>query len=449
MPPSDGGVGADGDGRADTRFSVRAGGRVGVRAHIVAVGAELVAGDIVDTNSAWLAARLVEAGVAVRGHTCVGDDVAEIVTVLRSAATACDVVVVTGGIGPTPDDLTRFAVAELAGVALERRDELADAIGSFFADLGRPMPPVNLVQADLPVGADAIPAVGTAPGFTLLVAGVLLVCLPGVPSEMRQMTDDTVLPLLRRRGGLMASVRRTVHTAGIAESAVAERCADLVDRLATVDAVHVAFLASRAQTRVQITARARDTRAAHAVADPIVAEVVDRLGSAVVGLDDEGVAFAVARALRRRGWTLAVAESITGGGVGARLVEVPGASTWFAGGVIAYATAAKPVLAAVPDRVLAEHGPVSEQTAAALATGVRGRLEVDVALAVVGEAGPTTQGDHDVGTVCLAVALPDDVLHTRTVRLPPRSRVDLQQFGASTALDYLRRRLAAAPEAAD
>ncbi|CAN5899752.1 competence/damage-inducible protein A [soil metagenome] len=441
MPLPDGGVGAADGARVDDR--------VGVRAHIVAIGAELVAGDIVDTNSAWLAARLVEAGIEVRGHTCVGDDVTEIVAVLRAAAIGCDVVVVTGGIGPTPDDLTRFAVADLAGVALERRDELAEVIRTFFADLGRPLPPSNLVQADLPVGADAIPAAGTAPGFALSVAGVLIVCLPGVPSEMRQMTEDSVLPLLRRRGGLTATVRRTVHTAGIAESVVAERCADLVDQLASVAAVQLAFLASRAQTRVQITARARDTSAAHALADPIVAQVVDRLGTAVVGLDDEGVAFAVARELRRRDWTLAVAESITGGGVGARLVEVPGASTWFAGGVIAYATAAKPLLADVPDRVLAEHGPVSEQTAAALATGVRGRLQVDVALAVVGEAGPKAQGHHDIGTVCLAVALPGDVLHARTVRLPPRSRVDLQQFSASTALDYLRRRLASAAEPVD
>jgi nicotinamide-nucleotide amidase len=266
-----------------------------------------------------------------------------------------------------------------------------------------------------------------------------------MPSEMRQMTERSVLPLLRRHGGLATTVRRTVHTAGIGESAVAERCAEVVARLATVGTPQLALLASGGQVRVQITARGPDASAVRALTDPIVDEVIDLLGPAVVGVDDEDIEFGVARQLERRGWTLAVAESITGGGVGARLVTVPGASTWFAGGVIAYATAAKPVLADVPDRVLAEHGPVSEETAAALATGVRDRLHADVALAVVGEAGPTTQGRHEVGTVCLAVALPPDAVHTRTVRLPPRSRVDLQQFAATAALDHLRRRLTAAP----
>lgn len=416
----------------------------GVRAHIVTVGTELVAGDAVDTNAAWLAATLFALGVDVRGHSTVGDDRDELLAVLRSATTGSDVVVVTGGLGPTPDDLTRFAIADLAGVALERRRDLADGIRAYFSALERPMPPVNLVQADLPVGADAIEPVGTAPGFTVRIAGVLVICLPGVPSEMRRMTERSVVPLLRRSARLRPTVRRTVHTAGIAESAVAERCADLVDRLSTGDTVRVAFLASRGQTRIQLTASASDVTAAQAILAPIVDEVVDLLGPAVVGIDDQGIEFAIARAVQRRGWTLAVAESITGGGVGARLVTVPGASTWFAGGVIAYATTAKPILAGVPERVLAEHGPVSEETAAALATGVRDALQVDVALAVVGEAGPSAQGDRDVGTICLAVVLPPDVVHTRTVQLPPRSRIDLQQFGASVALDHLRRRLAAA-----
>lgn len=420
---------------------------IGLRAHLVAVGTELAVGDTVDTNSPWLATRLVELGIEVDGHTTVGDDSDRLVAALRSAMAGSDIVLVTGGLGPTSDDLTRFAVADLAGVALERRQELATAIRAYFADFERPMPQVNLVQADLPVGAEVLDPVGTAPGFALRIAGVLIVCLPGVPSEMRQMTERSVLPLLRRHGGLAATVRRTVHTAGIAESAVAERCADLVARLASSGSLRLAFLASRGQTRVQITARGPDATSARALTDPIVDQVVALLGTAVVGIDDEGIEFAVARQLESRGWTLAVAESITGGGVGARLVTVPGASAWFVGGVVAYATPSKPVLASVPERVLAEHGPVSEETAGALATGVRERLEVDVALAVVGEAGPTTQGHQKVGTVCLAVAVPPGALHTATVQLPPWSRGDLQQFAASAALDLLRRHLAAVPSA--
>ncbi|HSJ43473.1 MAG TPA: competence/damage-inducible protein A [Euzebyales bacterium] len=414
----------------------------GLRADVIAVGSELLTGDIVDTNSAWVAQRLSGLGINVRHVTVVGDVLDDLVATLRTAVTAADLVVVSGGLGPTPDDLTRFAVADVAGVPLERRDDLVDGIRRFFAELGRRMADTNLVQADLPVGATAIPPAGTAPGFTIEVDGTLVIALPGVPSELHTMMDRSVTPLLRRRGGLAVTVSRTVHTAAVAESDVAERCADVVDRVHRAGRAQVAFLASQGRTRVRVSARARDAAAAHAVVDPVVAEIVDRLGPAVTGLDDEGVEHAIARILGARGWTLAVAESITGGGVGARLVTVPGASGWFTGGVVTYATAAKSVLAAVPERVLAEHGPVSEETARALAVGIRGRLDTDVGLAVVGVAGPTTQGDRRVGTVCVAVAVHGSV-HTRTVHLPPRSRVESQGFATTTALEYLRRRLRA------
>jgi nicotinamide-nucleotide amidase len=256
------------------------------------------------------------------------------------------------------------------------------------------------------------------------------------------MMERTVVALLRRRGARAVTVSRTVHTAGIAESDVAERCAAVVDRVRSVGRVHVAFLSSQGQTRVRVTARAPDVAAARTLVDPVVMDIVDRLGSAVVGVDDEGLEQAIAHLLVARGWTLAVAESITGGGVGARLVTVPGASSWFAGGVVTYATASKLVLAGVPARVLAEHGPVAEETALALARGVRDRLGADVGLAVTGVAGPTTQGDRPVGTVCLGLVWPGGT-RTRTVELPPRSRVEVQQFAATLVLEYLRRRLSA------
>lgn len=412
----------------------------GLRADVIAVGTELLTGEIVDTNSAWIAQRLTGVGIDVRHLTVVGDVLDDLVTVLRAAVSSTDLVIVSGGLGPTPDDLTRFAVAEVAGVPLERRDDLVDVIRAFFAERGRRMADTNLVQADLPVGAGVIPPDGTAPGFIVEVEGTLVVALPGVPGELHTMLDRSVLPLLRRRGGLAVTLSRTVHTAGIAESDVAARLADVIERVRRAGTVQIGFLASQGQTRVRVSARARDAAAAHAAVDPVVAEVVDILGSAAVGLDDEGLEHAIARLLQARRWTLAVAESITGGAVGARLVTVPGASGWFAGGVVTYATPAKPVLAGVPERVLAEHGPVSEQTARALAVGVRDRLGTDVGLAVVGVAGPTTQGDRPVGTVCVAVAAPGGV-HGRTVHLPTTSRVDLQRFASTTALEYLRRRL--------
>jgi nicotinamide-nucleotide amidase len=420
-------------------------GHNGLTAEIIAVGTELLLGDGLDTNSAWLSRRLVELGIDVRRHTGVGDDLDDVADTVGRAAQAHDVVVVTGGLGPTQDDVTRYGVARVAGVELERHSALADGIRAYFDRLGRDMPERNLVQADLPRGAHVIAPVGTAPGFALDIDAALVICLPGVPREMRQMTDAQVVPLLQRRGGLQATVTRTVHTAGVSESAVAERCAALARRLDATGNPRLAFLASRAETRVCVTARAPDRAAAAALAAPVVEELVDLLGAWVVGLDDEGTEHAVARLLLRHGWTLSVAESITGGGVGARLVTVPGASDWFAGGVIVYATRVKPLLAGVPPALLDAQGPVSEEVAVALAAGVRARLETAVGLGVVGVAGPTTQAGRAVGTVCLGTVLADGASHTHTVQLPPRPRQDMQEFSASIALDFLRRRLTAAP----
>lgn len=413
-----------------------------LRAHVVAVGTELLTGDVLDTNSAWVARRLTGLGIAVRHVTVVGDVHGDLLAALRAALATADVVVVAGGLGPTPDDITRYAASEVAGAPLVRRDDLVDTVRAHFAERGRRMADTNLVQADLPLGADVVPPAGTAPGFTLTVGGTLLVCLPGVPSELEAMMERTVLPLLRLRVGPATIASRTVHTAGAAESEVAERCADLVDRVHRAGRARVAFLAAHGETRLRVTARDTDAAAARAIVDRVVADLVDRLGAIVVGVDEDAVEDAIARLLGARGWTLAVAESVTGGRVGARLVTVPGASGWFLGGVVTYATAAKSALAGVPDRVLAEHGPVSEQTSRALARGVRDRLDADVGLAVVGVAGPTPQGDRPVGTVCLATVAHGDE-HARTVRLPSRSRTDLQRDAATAALEHLRRRLRA------
>lgn len=416
--------------------------RAALTAEVIAVGTELVTGDLVDTNSAWVSRRLEQLGIAVERHTVIGDVRTDLAAAIARAADDHDVVVVTGGLGPTPDDITRFAVAQVADVALCRHDDLVDAIRERFTARGRDMPVSNLVQADLPEGATVVPAVGTAAGFTLRIDGALVVCLPGVPAELRTMTDDHVVAMLEALGGRRPAVTRSVRTAGAAESAVAQRCAVLERRLASSPDVALGYLAGGGEIQVRVTARAADRPGAEALAAAVVEELVALLGPWVVGLDDEGVEHLVARQLLARRWTLAVAESLTGGGVGARLVTVPGASSWFAGGLITYATPVKSFLADVPAALLEREGPVSEQVAAALASGARARLATDVALAVLGVAGPTTQGGRDVGTMCVAVALPDGDTHARTVVLPALDRTDLQQRGASVALDFLRRRLA-------
>ena len=413
-----------------------------MHAGLVAVGAELLLGEGVDTNSAWISARLAEVGVDVYRHTTVGDNVGRMLTVLREACDRAEFVIVTGGLGPTHDDLTREAVAKLAGVALERHDDLAEGIRRYFAERGREMPERNLVQADLPVGARMLPPVGTAPGFTLDVDGSVVYCVPGVPREMQVMVARDVIPDLVERAGLSATISRTVRTAGMSESGVAEAIDEVVDDLDGRRNPTIALLASRGETRVRLTAKAPSREAALVLLAPVVERVVELLGAAAVGIDDEGVEAAIARQLRRLKLTLAVAESITGGGVASRIVSVPGSSDWFRGGIITYATGTKVSLAGVDPELLEREGPVSEATAGALARGAADRLGADVGLGVVGVAGPTGQGGREVGTCCLGVLLRDGAVRTRTVHLPGRTRADVQEFAASAALDYLRRRLA-------
>lgn len=417
-----------------------------MRAELLAVGSELLLGDLVDTNSAWISARLAEIGVDVHRHVTVGDNVERMVEALSDAVGQADAVIVTGGLGPTQDDVTRVAVARVAGVGLGRRDELVEHVTQVFARSGRRMPENNLVQADLPEGARVLAPIGTAAGFALEIGSATVFCVPGVPREMEPMVARDVLPALVESAGLAATVSRLVRTAGMSESGVAEQLAPLVERLEGQGEgggrVTVAFLASRGETRVRVTGKSTSREAALAVVDPVVEQIVGLLGPGVTGLDDEGPEYAVARQLTRSGWTLAAAESVTGGHLGARLVAVPGASSWFLGDLVVYTEHAKTLLTGVHPDLLARFGPVSVETAAALAAGARDRLGADVGVGVVGEAGPTPQGDRPVGTVCLAVALPGNLPTTREVTLPARSRPEVQEWAASAALDELRRRLA-------
>lgn len=411
-----------------------------LRAELVAIGTELVLGQGVDTNSAWLSARLAELGIEVTRHTSVDDDVDRIVSVLAEAAGRAQAVIVTGGLGPTQDDLTRVAVARLLGVALERREALAEYVSGYFARAGRHMPESNLVQADLPLGARVLTPQGTAPGFAVEVADTTVYCLPGVPREMRAMATADVFTELAARAGRGATVSRMVRTAGMAESHVAELIDDILANCR--DQATIAFLASKGETRVRVTASAGDRDGALARTDPIVAQIVERLGAGVAGLDDEGPEHAVLRQLRELKWTLGLAESMTAGGVAARLARVPGASEVFHGGMVVYANTAKTMLAGVDASILEDSGPVSPETARALATAARVRLQADVGLALVGVAGPTEQEGQPVGRVYLAMSTAGGEMFERELNLPRRSREEIQDFAVSAGLDFLRRRLA-------
>lgn len=411
-----------------------------MRVGICSVGTELVVGDVADTNAAWLAGRLVEVGAAVPFHVAVGDDRAEIAAALRWLVDRCDAVVVGGGLGPTPDDLTRDAIAEVAGVALERRDELVEQVAAVFRRGGYDMPASNLRQADLPVGAAAFDAVGTAPGFSVDVDGVTVFALPGVPFELRTMAERDVLPEVLRRSGGHATVTRSVRVAGRGESAVAAALDDVTDRYADAGAVRVAFLAGPDGVAVKVTADGASPADARARVDPVVEEVVARLGAAVAGVDEERLEDAVARLLRSTGLTVATAESCTAGAVASRLASVPGASAYLRGAVVAYATDVKTSVLGVPVEVVDAHGPVATATAEAMAERARALFGADLAVAVTCVAGPDPQGGRPVGVVCVGLANVDGTVRSRELRFVG-DRDTVRARAASAALDALRRAL--------
>lgn len=405
----------------------------------MAVGTELLLGHVVDTNSAWIAESLARAGIDCHFQTRVGDNRQRIVLALRSALARSEAVVVCGGLGPTQDDITREAIAEVMNAPLVRREELVALIRAVFGERGRQMAENNIRQADVPEGATPIlQQRGTAPGLLCPVGSKVLYALPGVPHEMKEMLERAVLPDLRGRSAETAVIAsRTLRSWGLAESTVA---ANLSGRLQALDEAGgnptIAFLASGVEgIKVRITAKAADEEAATKLLAEEESQVRAVLGASVFGVDHQTMEDAVGSLLLERGLTLSVAESLTGGLVASRIVAVPGASEWFRGGVVAYATDVKRSLLAVP-----EVPSVSERAAKAMAQGVRTLLGSDVGLGVTGVAGPSEQDDLPVGTVWMGLAGPEAGVEALRIRLPgDRERV--RQFAAISLLDALRRRL--------
>ena len=416
-----------------------------MRCEVVAIGTELLLGTVVDSNSAWIGQQLAVAGIDCLRSTRVGDNHDRMVSVLREALDRADAVICCGGLGPTQDDVTREAIAEVMGVELVRDPALEDVVRSIFAARNRPMPENNLRQADVPAGATIIPQTrGTAPGLICPVgaggsdSAKVVYAVPGVPHEMQGMVLDAVVPDLRRRSGDTATiVSRTLRTWGESESGLAERLGDRIAELDRTGAATIAFNASGIEgLKVRITAKAADEATARATIGAEEAEVRAVLGDLVFGVDDQTMEAAVGEQLLERSWTLGVAESLTGGLVASRIVAVPGASRWFRGGIVSYASEVKFDLLGVPE------GPVvSAEAAAAMATGARAALGADVGLGVTGVAGPDTQDGQPVGTVFCGIDLTGDVT-TVALRLPG-DRERIRQYAAISLLDALRHRLRA------
>jgi nicotinamide-nucleotide amidase len=421
-------------------------------AEILCVGTELLLGSITNGNARWLAEQLAALGIAHHRQAVVGDNRERLIAMVRESAGRCRLLITTGGLGPTPDDLTTEAIAAAFGAELEERPEIWAAIQARIRSRGRPVAASNRRQALLPRGAVVLPnPTGTAPGIIWtpepaglafpIQPGFTVLTFPGVPSEMRCMWEATAVPWLQAAGlaeGVFAS--RMLRFWGVAESTLAERMADLLEGSNPT----VAPYAGAGEVKLRITARGSTAAEAQALLAPVESQIRARAADACFGTDDDSLAAVVLERLRARGQTLAVAESCTGGGLGAVLAAVPGASDVFLGGVIAYANAVKQGLLGVPAALLEAHGAVSDPVAQAMAAGVRRATGADWALAISGIAGPGGgRADKPVGLVHIAVAGPDGCSSEGVRFGSSRGRSWIQTLSAGEALNRLRLRLLA------
>lgn len=412
-----------------------------MRCDVLAVGTELLLGQIIDTNSAWIGEQLAASGIDSLVQVKVGDNVGRITAMLRRMLDDSDAVIVCGGLGPTHDDLTRDAIAAVMGVELNCDDSVAAAIREMFETRGRRMPENNLRQAMVPDGATVIPQTrGTAPGLIcpLSIDGAdkVVFAVPGVPHELYDMFDRAVLPELKRRSGdesVIAS--RMLLTWGESESGLNERLDSTIAELETLGNPTLAFLASGWNgLKVRLTAKADTSDRCHRLLDTWETALREQLGEIVFGVDGQSMESVVLDLLETRGWSLGLAESVTGGLVGARLTDVPGSSKVFRGSVVSYSTDVKRTVLGVGGELV-----VTEEAAREMAHGARRVLGADVGLSLTGVAGPEEQDGMPAGTLCIGLVWPDGEL-TSTARLPGR-RVQMRQFSVITALDLVRRTL--------
>ncbi len=408
------------------------------KAEILAIGSELVSGQSLDTNSQWLSRELACVGIPVAFHTTLGDQLDDHVATFRIAAGRAELVIMTGGLGPTQDDLTREALAATAGVSLREDPESLEAIRTMFARRNRPMADRNKVQALFPEGAEPLPnRVGTAPGIWMDLGPTTFVCLPGIPSEMRVMYHEQVLPRLRRGGWVeRVIIERKINLFGRGESDVEAEAMDLTAR----DRVpEVGITAHEATISFRIRGEGADEAEALLQTEPTAALIRERFGSLVLGEGTTDVPHAVAAQLERTGATLATAESCTGGLIAHLITAIAGVSPFYLGGVVSYSNAAKSTLLDVPADLIECYGAVSPEVAAAMAQGAHARLGADIALSATGVAGPGGGTiEKPVGLVYLGLAT---AAGTETRRLdigPEQPRDIIQHRSAKIALNWVR-----------
>ncbi len=407
---------------------------------VLSIGTELTRGELVDTNGPWLSAELTAIGFNVVEHDAVDDDRPHIIAALERLAGKSRVVVCTGGLGPTTDDVTTDAVAGALGVRLARDEGSLEHIRRRLEKFGRTMSATNAKQADFPEGADILPnPIGTAPGFGVRIGECVAFFMPGVPREMKKMFEEQVVPRIRSFAPNDIFQSR-LRTFGLPESIVGEKLAGIEEAF---PGALIGYRAHFPEIEVKVLARAASHAAARDVCERATAEVRARLGTHVFGETEDSFAGVVGRALRTRGWTLAIAESCTGGMVGSLLTSEPGASEFLLLDAVTYANSAKSRILGVDEETIRWHGAVSPEVAAAMAQGARRVSGADLALALTGVAGPGGGTDEKpVGTVYIALARPDgttDVKH----RVHSGDRAQIQTRAAYAGLQLVRELCAA------
>ncbi|MBE7382584.1 MAG: competence/damage-inducible protein A [Leptolyngbya sp. SIO1E4] len=409
-------------------------------AEVICVGTELLLGDILNTNAQFLAQELAQLGIPHYYQTVVGDNPLRIQRALAIACERSRLLLFTGGLGPTPDDLTIETLADFFDVPLEERPEVLADIRQKFARRGRDMSPSNRKQALLPRGAEVLPnPAGSAPGIIWEPRpDLVIMTFPGVPKEMQIMWAETAIPYLQRQGWSSATIySRTLKFWGIGESTLAERVAPLLD----LENPTVAPYASQGTVKLRVSAKATSEAAAIALISPVAEEILKIAGTDYYGDNEDTLASVVGGLLQARGHTLAVAESCTGGGLGQMITAVPGSSHYFLGGVISYDNAVKISLLGVDSLTLETQGAVSDPVACQMAAGVRSRLGTDWGIGITGVAGPGGGTEEKpVGLVYIGVAGPNGQVESRAYRFGNlRGREWIRHLSCCSALDQLRR----------
>ncbi len=409
-----------------------------MKAEILTIGDEVMRGEIVDTNKSFLADRLLGLDIETHFQTSVRDDPPAMIDAFKRAASRSQIALVSGGLGPTRDDLTTDALAEAFGLELILDEASLEGIRSLFHAHGREMTENNVSQARFPEGADILPnPLGTAPGFSIAQGSTRFFCLPGVPNEMTRMMDEQVLPRIEAMRGEGLAVRaRLLRTFGMGESTLDD---ELKDIAASGD-VSLGFRTSFPDNYLRPLARAASAEQAEAALDRVCDAIRQRLGPLVYGEDQQTLDAVVGQMLAERGMTIAAAESCTGGLIATRITDNPGSSAYFAGGVVAYSNAAKSALLGVPAATLEEHGAVSDLVVRAMAEGVRERFNVDIGIATTGISGPDGGTDSKpVGLVHIALAREAATYAESFVFRMDRTRHRL--LTSQIALDWVRRTL--------